>query len=75
MSQDARFAAKRRPIRVGDHVRHFASGWTGIIASISVGEACGQGRLVTVDPVYAGGKTWKSITVTEDELEPEDASG
>jgi SpoU rRNA methylase family enzyme len=56
---------------VGARVRHSMSGWTGVVAAISVEEHMGQGRLVTVDPVYAGGKTWKPITVTEAELEAE----
>ncbi len=59
-------------LQVGDEVRHLASGWTGTVAAIradDTGMHGAQGPLVTVDPVRAGGKTWKAITVTRDELE------
>lgn len=59
-------------LEVGHRVRHYMSGWTGIVAAISDEDSpAGQGRLVTVNPVYAGGHTWKAITVTQAELEPE----
>lgn len=48
-------------LTVGDEVLHIFSGWTGIVASVE------QGR-VTVDPVYAGGKSWAAITVERGEL-------
>lgn len=61
-------------LQVGQHVRHYMSGWEGKVAEISDVEACGQGRLVTVDLTWPAtppnGRPWKAITVTEAELEP-----
>lgn len=65
--------SKRGTLKVGQHVRHFCSGWAGHISVISDEEACGQGRLVTVElthPKSPGPRPWRPITVTEDELEP-----
>lgn len=59
-------------LKVGQRVRHYMSGWEGDVAIISDEEACGQGRLVTVEvtspPPPEHGGPWGPITVTEAEL-------
>lgn len=69
--QQARARDDATTLRVGDPVRHTHSGWTGTVAAIredDSGMRGSQGPLVTVDPVYAGGKKWNAMTVTADEL-------
>lgn len=60
------------PLAAGDPVRHYMSGWTGVVKAVlpdDHGMAVSQGKLVEVEQVQAGGRLWKNITVTEAELE------
>lgn len=60
-----------RAIAVGDHVRHFVSGWEGEVKEIrpdDTGMNGSQGPLATVRLTSPRGR-WKPITVTADELE------